>query len=93
MSIGAIAGLAGPAMGLVGEALKMGTELIKMGTQMAKSQSGNKQGSGDKKDGCSEKDKIAHQQMHNQNRVNFSESSSSSTNHVSISANVSSKAA
>lgn len=95
MTIGALAGLAGPAMGLVGEALKMGTELVKMGAQMAKSQS-NKGGGGGvgggKEDGC-EKDKIAHEQMHNKNQVNFSNSSSSATNHISISASSCSKAA
>jgi galactitol-specific phosphotransferase system IIC component len=73
MSIGAIAGLAGPAMGLVGEALKMGTEIAKMATQMAKSQSGNKEGGGDQH-------KIAHEAMHNKDRVNFSNSDSTNNN-------------
>ncbi|WP_448649861.1 hypothetical protein ACSHWC_17265 [Pseudomonas fluorescens] len=75
MSIGAIAGLAGPAMGLVGEVLKMGTEIAKMATQMAKSQSG--------KDGGGDQNKIAHEDMQNKERVNFS-SSEATSNKVNI---------
>ncbi|OPA99093.1 hypothetical protein BFW87_04730 [Pseudomonas fluorescens] len=73
-------------MGLVGEALKMGTELVKMATQAAQSQSGNKEGGGDK-------DKIAHQEMHNQKRVDFGGEGGGSTNHININANVNSNAA
>ncbi|KAF2410248.1 hypothetical protein ACMSI6_03960 [Pseudomonas antarctica] len=76
MSIGAIAGLAGPAVGLVGEVLKMGTEIAKMATQMVKSQSGNKEGGGDQH-------KIAHEAMQSKERVNFSNSESTS-NKVNI---------
>ena len=71
--IGALGGLAGPAMGLVGEALKMGTEIAKMATQMAQSQSGNKGGEGDQ-------NKIAHEDMHNKDRVNFSDNDSKNSN-------------
>ncbi len=81
MGIGAIAGMAGPAMGLIGEALKMGTELAKMVTQKAQSQSG--QGGGDQH-------KIAHQEMHNNNRVDFSGPNGGSTSQISINTNVNS---
>ena len=83
MGIGAIAGIAGPAMGLVGEVLKMGTELAKMATQQAKSQSGNNGGGGDQ-------NKIAHQEMHNNNRVDFSGANGGSPSQISINTNVNS---
>ncbi|WP_426136672.1 hypothetical protein [Pseudomonas sp. PWP3-1b2] len=73
MSIGALASLLPMAGGLAQEGLKAVTEIAKVVGQLAKSQSGGKEGEGDQ-------NKIAHEEMHNKERVNFSGNDSASSN-------------
>ncbi|AZF65715.1 MULTISPECIES: hypothetical protein [Pseudomonas] len=72
MTIGAITSMLPMVAGLAQEGLKAVTELAKAAGQMAQSQSGNKQGEGDQ-------NKIAHEAMHNKERVNFSNSESTNS--------------
>ena len=78
MTIGAITSMLPMVAGLAQEGLKAVTELAKAAGQMAQSQSGNKQGEGDQ-------NKIAHEDMHNKERVNFSNSeSTNSTDNINV---------
>jgi hypothetical protein len=72
MTIGAITSMLPMVAGLAQEGLKAVTELAKAAGQMAQSQSGNKQGEGDQ-------NKIAHEDMHNKERVNFSNNESTNS--------------
>ncbi len=72
MTIGAITSMLPMVAGLAQEGLKAVTELAKAAGQMAQSQSGNKQGEGDQ-------NKVAHEDMHNKERVNFSNNESTNS--------------
>lgn len=74
MTIGAITSMLPMVAGLAQEGLKAVTELAKAAGQMAQSQSGNKQGEGE-----GDQNKIAHEAMHNKERVNFSNSESTNS--------------
>ena len=59
--------------GIAQEGMKLATELVKIAGRLAQSQSGNKGSEGDQ-------NKIAHEEMHNKDRVNFSNNDSKNSN-------------
>ncbi|MCF5051874.1 hypothetical protein GIW50_21050 [Pseudomonas syringae] len=73
MSIGALMGGMGGMGSMVQEGMKLATEVVKLVGEMAKAQSGNKEGE-------KNPDKIAGDDMHNKNRMDFASHESTNTN-------------